>query len=89
MAVGVEIRHPQSETAFSPQKTQNIANVIKLKNAALGGFRLGMPHRHCFLQNIIPRGKKLKVAVQYPYYAALRPMEDHFETQKFLSSPRF
>jgi hypothetical protein len=37
MAVGFEIRHPQSETSFSPQKTQNFASVIELKIATLGG----------------------------------------------------
>ena len=38
MAVRFEIRHPQSETAFLPQKTQNFASVIELKIAILGGI---------------------------------------------------
>ena len=33
----MEIRHPESETRFSPQKTQNCASVIELKIATLGG----------------------------------------------------
>ena len=38
MAVRFEIRPPESETRFSPQKTQNFASVIELKIAALGGI---------------------------------------------------